>query len=556
MSNQQAIASFIEARECFLARRFAEAREAMQRYRKIIDYQQFGRTDNRSETKPEVSKPEVSVIIVTYNTGADLLDCLKSVFVQRGPPFEVILVDNGANESIHSQLGKQPLLWIRPPLNLLPSEGRNLGAHFAKGNQLIFLDDDALMAPGYIAEVSLAMRVPKRVALRGRVVPKSANPVGQPPKHYDPGEQSQPCQLNLEGNMTIRKSAFLLIGGFDPLLFGHEGKEMGQRLQGRFPDCTIDYQPTVIIRHDYAAADKLDAKRGRQALANDYLQYVKEQTLRPGVSIVVRAGQDLSAPKSFLDSLVKHNSYRPIEVAVIALDAKEAIAIARPYLAHFLVRVLPTTVSTLGKLVGKLRYDQVLLIDPPAAVQADVLPIWLKHQQTEQAGAMLCKREQLASHGDIASNTPLEQLTARLDKHLQSQIALQTPARKTVTGNAPKFTQKSLPSFNPAAVTAQAPQPASTTAKGKVAGTPDNPVPGVKEVEQSIQCTETRLSQADQHIAEIENRYLALPEGHPDKQSLEDQLEERVLASCRLLIELKDAQDALQELRVRSLCAA
>ncbi len=40
------------------------------------------------------------------------------------------------------------------------------------------------------------------------------------------------------------------------------------------------------------------------------------------------------------------------------------------------------------------------------------------------------------------------------------------------------------------------------------------------------------------------------------KKDLKDDLKERVLASCRLLIELKDAQDNLQELRIRSICGA
>jgi hypothetical protein len=38
-----------------------------------------------------------------------------------------------------------------------------------------------------------------------------------------------------------------------------------------------------------------------------------------------------------------------------------------------------------------------------------------------------------------------------------------------------------------------------------------------------------------------------------EKQDLKDDLEEQVLASCRLLIDLKDAQDNLQELRIRNI---
>ncbi|MFW6224394.1 MAG: hypothetical protein ACOC4R_01910, partial [Bacteroidota bacterium] len=67
------------------------------------------------------------------------------------------------------------------------------------------------------------------------------------------------------------------IGGFDPLLFGHEGAELTHRLMERFPDKGIYYWPGMVIFHDYAQAERLDTKKkGRNWLLNISRQFLLE----------------------------------------------------------------------------------------------------------------------------------------------------------------------------------------------------------------------------------------------------------------------------------------
>jgi len=367
MSNEQALADFHAAREHYLNRRFADARATMHRYGQSIDYRQFKQQDNRTETNPEIS-----VVIVGYATGKELLECIQSVFAQQGQRFEIILVDNGQNEVIHYELAELPICWITPPINLLPSEGRNIGAHFACSDILVFLDDDAIMSSGYLASVQKRAQANEYLALRGRIQPKSPN-APPPPEHYNLGETEQPGEFNLEGNMVIRRSLFQNLGGFDPLMFGHDGKALTQQWRIRLPGKYIRYCPELTIFHDWAEAENLTKKRERQALGEEYLSYLNEHAFNAGASILIRAGDNLAAADNFLSSLVRYNTYKPIEVLLATTCAKNGLTLIKNYLGQIRIRISGATTSEISRVAITLRFEQVLIIDLPFVLEDDVI---------------------------------------------------------------------------------------------------------------------------------------------------------------------------------------
>jgi len=416
MSNAVALDNFHKAREYYLVRRFDLARTTMQRYRQAIDYRQFKHQDNRTETNPEIS-----VVIVGYCTGPQLLSCIHSVLAQQDSRHEIILVDNGLNEAIHPHLAQLPICWVSPPINLLPSEGRNLGATFANSDILVFLDDDALMAPGYLSAVQQRAKSNQYLALRGRIQPKSTTATSQP-KHYDLGETEQSGEFNLEGNMVIRRSLFQKLCGFDPLMFGHEGKALTQQWRQHFPVKDISYCPELIIHHDWAEADNLTSKRERQALGKDYLFYLKEHALNAGVTIILRVGAKLTEAQGFLEGLAKHNSYKPIEVLLWVNDSHQALTTIRVYLTKFFVRIVPAKINILKHLGKQARYENILIIDLPIKFEDDVLNGWIQNKKSDLKAALLCDRQQLAKLSDLTFTIELGQLASRLEKltHIQT----------------------------------------------------------------------------------------------------------------------------------------
>jgi len=538
MPNQRAIADFQTARDHYLARRFAEARHSMQRYRQAVDYALFEQTDRRPS-----SQPQITIVIVSYQTNLALLHCLQSVYEQQGPAFEIILVDNGGNESIHTELSEQALLWIKLPINLLPSEGRNIGSHFARSDLVVFLDDDALMAPGYLAAAHLAMVDKTFLGLRGRIQPKTSNAAAQPP-HYDLGDTLKPAEFNLEGNMVIRRQLLKMLGGFDPLIFGHEGKALSQQRHLRFPGKDIQYCPDLIIRHDWAAAENLANKRERQALGRDYLNYLKEHPLNEGLTIILREGDKLAEAKNFLEGLANHNSYKPIEVLILAKDSQQAVGLIRPYMAEFFARVLPASAQTFSRVAQASRYDNCVIVDLPTQISADVLSGWLQSKRADLKTALLCTKAELEKLGETQLSIALKQLANNMGKTLSNKTAAYVAAQLKAQPVKPAEPRQE-----------EALQPMKAKAKPPTGEKPKlSPEVGskIQEIETQLIQKEAQLSETYHLIAEKEVQFLSIKNNNQEKQALKDQIKTDVLKSCQLLSEIKISHSILQELQIQA----
>ncbi|MEL6495681.1 MAG: glycosyltransferase family 2 protein [Cyanobacteria bacterium J06623_7] len=90
-------------------------------------------------------KPEVSVIIPTYNSGAYITQALQSVFAQTYSNFEVILIDDASADStvrIAHSFRDPRLRIIINEQNRGVSYGRNLGIQEARGKWVALLDSD------------------------------------------------------------------------------------------------------------------------------------------------------------------------------------------------------------------------------------------------------------------------------------------------------------------------------------------------------------------------------------------------------------------------------
>jgi len=93
-------------------------------------------------------KPLISVIIVTYNRNADVIECIESALNSTYKHIEIIVVDNassdGTVEELERRYGNKVKL-IKSYRNLYAGGGRNLGAKSALGEYLLFVDSDNTM---------------------------------------------------------------------------------------------------------------------------------------------------------------------------------------------------------------------------------------------------------------------------------------------------------------------------------------------------------------------------------------------------------------------------
>ncbi len=105
--------------------------------------------------------PRCSVILVTRERPVLLADALRSVTAQTLRPFEVRLADDGGGTSLDG-LASLPLLELTALAVNCAQAGaaRNAAAAGARGEILVFLDDDDLWAPEHMAGLASAFADP------------------------------------------------------------------------------------------------------------------------------------------------------------------------------------------------------------------------------------------------------------------------------------------------------------------------------------------------------------------------------------------------------------
>ncbi|MEM4218022.1 MAG: glycosyltransferase family 2 protein [Candidatus Methanomethylicaceae archaeon] len=185
---------------------------------------------------------KISVVIPTCNRFAYLQDVIRSVqhHKLRSGDFEIIVVDNCPNREPHEvveQTSKNvdsPSFYVRE-LNIGLHNGRHAGARHARGDILVYVDDDIIAAPGWLQAIAEAFEDPDVHLVGGRSLPQyEADPpdwlevfwTHTPEGHHycgylslvdlgdRPGEMDPNFVWGL--NFAIRKQTLEMLGGFHP----------------------------------------------------------------------------------------------------------------------------------------------------------------------------------------------------------------------------------------------------------------------------------------------------------------------------------------------------
>lgn len=196
--------------------------------------------------------PAASIIVVSYRSVTGVEPAIAAIARQASAEnCEVILVDNG-NQDLEA-IGRRHLdgaRMVKAPFQTGCSMGRNIGAHFATAPYLIFIDDDGVIEGGFVASMLLAARETGAVSIRGRVIPLTEGTLK--PAHYDLGDRRLPAFISVEGASLWQTQPYREVGGFHPLLYGHEGLDLCARLFRNYGPFAFFYEPSAVLQHDYA----------------------------------------------------------------------------------------------------------------------------------------------------------------------------------------------------------------------------------------------------------------------------------------------------------------
>ncbi|WP_338735731.1 glycosyltransferase [Asticcacaulis sp. DW145] len=216
----------------------------------------------------------VSVIICTHDRPEALSTCLESLALQVRPPDEVIVVDNAPSDS-RTQIvaSAHRVVYVREDRAGL-SHARNAGVKAAKGDFLVFTDDDAEVDPHWIQEIVKAFHDPDVMAATGIVLPARLDTQAQwifekhwsfnqgfNPQIFDSSHfkkykgKGYPCwRIGAGVNMAFRKEAFFKFGLFDTRLGAgasgcSEDSEYWYRIISSGYKCA--YEPMAVVRHHH-----------------------------------------------------------------------------------------------------------------------------------------------------------------------------------------------------------------------------------------------------------------------------------------------------------------
>ncbi len=274
------------------------------------------------------------------------------------------------------------------------------------------------------------------------------------------------------------------------------------------------------------------------------MNFLQSKNMNSGISILVRAGDDLAAAEDFLVSLLKHNSYKPIEVLLWAKNPQQALNMSSNYITQIFIRVLPTGMTTLGRINQQARYDNLLILDLPFKITGDVLHGWAQQKVTNLTNSIWSNKQKTSTLDETPLNTKLADLAMVLGQPLPYADTKVEPLLKS----QPKHTTSiEKPHYNNTVSSSKPTEKSKikTELEGKIFLN-----------EHKIQEIEMEITQIDVDIVQLESQYHLLPGNTLEKQALKDALKDKVLASCCLLIDLKDAQDKQQELLIHSICGA
>lgn len=134
----------------------------------LIDF-----TVENSNSANTVERPVVSIIVCTNGLRSTLAKCLERLTAQARQyhDCEIIVVLNGPEDAAFAKaVSRFPIRLLNEPRPGV-SAARNHAVHRAKGDILIFVDDDVLMSPGWLEEVVSGFVDPNVCCVTGRVIP-------------------------------------------------------------------------------------------------------------------------------------------------------------------------------------------------------------------------------------------------------------------------------------------------------------------------------------------------------------------------------------------------
>ncbi|MEX2194888.1 MAG: glycosyltransferase [Thermoleophilaceae bacterium] len=126
----------------------------------------------------EPAAPEATAVVATRNRATRLRALLDSLAAQEGVRHEVVVVDDGSTddtpEVVAEAARRGHVRTVRHPAPTGPATARNAGWRAGRAPLVVFVDDDCVADPGWLAAMVAAHRAAPDAVIQGRTEPHPA----------------------------------------------------------------------------------------------------------------------------------------------------------------------------------------------------------------------------------------------------------------------------------------------------------------------------------------------------------------------------------------------
>lgn len=177
---------------------------------------------------------KASVIVVTYNRAGLLKYCLKQLLNQSTDDYEILVIDDGSTDETPKMVSllqnNNRLRYIRNEVQQGQPTVRNLGIREAKGEIIIFVDSDVMVAKRFVEDHIKPHLKNDRLIVQGLV------------RHIRHPKDIGKISFKIDGlskalvtqNVSVKKKWLLEVGLMDErfkVTMGFEDTDLGKRLK-------------------------------------------------------------------------------------------------------------------------------------------------------------------------------------------------------------------------------------------------------------------------------------------------------------------------------------
>jgi glycosyltransferase involved in cell wall biosynthesis len=243
-------------------------------------------------TRPN-DNPEISVVICTRNRCTFLAEAVASVRAQTGVKYEILIVDDASTDdtpALIKALCSTDIRCIRLQQPMERSVARNQGLAAARGDFIMFLDDDDVLWPGALAILKKAlMEHPVAVAAVGA---RQDWFVDENYRRRDTHPRFPRCRRifhellfgwsAVSGQNLFRTNMIRRLGGYDSSVIPCEDRDLWLRVAFLGP---VVLRPEIVMTYRFHTGQRrpVDIRRLREYVARRAIRTLPRAARRHGL---------------------------------------------------------------------------------------------------------------------------------------------------------------------------------------------------------------------------------------------------------------------------------